>query len=426
VRPPLSRHERLYVAVAFTLAAVLAPHAIHVVAATLKQYPWDGKVDWFAAQGWWNHVDPYSAAQLHIIKLDALGHPPTTPFWFLPLAFLEIHRMSFALALFVTALLVAHWTLLTEALAWPRQPLARVATVVAGTAVTLSAPWMSYHLNLGQLSEIIAFLIVAGWFFLRRGQDVAAGVALGLGCTLKFFPGLLVLFLLLARRWRAVAAAGLAWLAVNAVMLSRYGVGSWLEFFRGNRVLTEYWIGNIRNASIYGIVLRLFVPSCKGASPSIPAATAIAIAISIVAIAFLWWLTRRRWRNPATIDVPYALVSVAAYFFNPWIWEHYNVLLIFPVALAALVSWRGRVTAVDPPLSQRARLAGAVVLAIVVGIVLFLPLGYCAALGEHRQRLGFHIAMHVAEVANWISPVLMMGLFTAMLWPLRSRTVPAA
>lgn len=422
MHPRLSRRERVYVALAFAVAAVLAPHAIHVVTATLRQYPWDGKVDWFAAQGWWNHVDPYSAAQLRVIKLDALGHPPTTSFWFLPLAFLEIHRMSFALALFVTALLVAHWTLLTEALAWPRQPLARVATVLAGTAVTLSAPWMSYHLNLGQLSEIIALLIVAGWFFLRRGRDVAGGVALGLACTLKFFPGLLVLFLLLARRWRAVAAAVLAWLGVNAVMLSRYGVGSWLEFFRGNRILTEYWIGNIRNASIYGIVLRLFVPSCKGPSTSIPAATGIAVAISIVAVAFFWWLGRRRWRNPAAMDVPYALVSVAAYFFNPWIWEHYNVLLIFPVALAAQVLWRGRVTPADPPLPHRTRVAGAAVLAVVVGIVLFLPLGWCAALGER----GFHVAMHVAEVANWISPVLMMVLFAAMLWPLRRRALPAA
>jgi glycosyl transferase family 87 len=409
------RREVIWVAVAAVIVAVLGLHAFHVVAATRHEYPWDGKVDWFAARGWWAHVDPYSKEQLKIIKLDGLGHPPTTPFWFLPLASYDLHGMSFRLALFVVACLVAHLLLLTSALDAPRHPLARVAAVVAGTVVVLSTPWMSYHLNLAQLSELIAFFIVAGWYCVRRGWDVSGGIALGLACTFKFFPGLLVACLLFTRRFRVVAAATLTWLAVNAIMLSRFGLESWREFFAGNRILTEYWIGNLRNASIYGIVLRAFRPSCLGASRSIPAATLTATIIAVVVLAGLAWLTRRRWRDNATIDLPYALFAVAAYFFNPWIWEHYNALLIFPVVLAGVTLWRGRLTPADPPLPTAVRVGCALALAGIVGILLFLPLGYCAALYGGIKRPAIHFAMHVAEVANWISPVAMMTIFVVML-----------
>lgn len=419
MRPPLSRRERVFIGVSLAIVVALAWHAFSVVAGTLHEYPWDGKVDWFAARGWWSHVDPYSKEQLKVIKLDGIGHPPTTPFWFLPLASLELKQLGFALGLFVVTLLIAHWTLLAYALDWPSNRWARLCAIAAGVVVTLSTPWMPYHLNLAQLSEIIAFFVVAGWFFVRRGDDVLGGVALGLACTLKFYPGLMVLALLLSRRWRVVIAASLTWLAVNAVMLSRYGLAAWPEFFRGNRILTEYWIGNLRNGSIFGIVLRAFVPGCKGASRSIPAATELAIAIAVVSLAFLWWLTRKRWQSRRTMDLPYALFSVAGYFFNPWIWEHYNVLLIFPLYLAADILWRGRVTPADPPLHRVTRALGGVVLVGVVGILLFLPLGYCAALYPPGRNVIRHIGMHAAEVTNWISPVAIMILFVAMLWPIR-------
>ena len=424
MRQPLSRREVIFVVLTLAIAAALFWHALQVILQTQHEYPWDGKVDWFSARGWWKHVNPYGKEQLKIIKLDGIGHPPTTPFWFLPLASLEMKQLSFAVTLFVVPLLIAHWTLLAVALDWPRHLLPRLSVIICGVIVTLSTPWMPYHLNLAQLSEIIAFFVVAGWFFVRRGDDVLGGIALGLACTLKFYPGLMVFALLLTRRWRVVIAASVTWLCINALMLSRFGLDAWPDFFRGNKILTEYWIGNLRNASIFGIVLRGFVPGCHGASHSIPAATKLAVAIAVVTLAFLWWLTRKRWKSRLTLDLPYALFSVAGYFFNPWIWEHYNVLLIFPLYLLVDILWRGRVTPDDPPLARWLRVVGVIVVAGVLGILLFLPLGYCARFYPTRNDVARHVSLHVLEVLNWISPPLVILLFVAMLWPLRNR-VPA-
>jgi hypothetical protein len=418
---PFSRRQWAFLVIGVIIIGALAPHVVHTVLATRREYPWDGKVDWFAARAWWSGVNPYSAAQLRIIKLDGLGHPPTTPFWFLPLASLDMFKMNFALALFVTTLLLGHFTLISVALDVPRRWPLRAVAIVLGSSIVLATQWMNYHLGLAQLSEIIAFLIVLGWFLLRRDEDVAGGIVLGLACTLKFFPGVMVACLLFGRRFRAVAAALMAWLAVNVVMLSRYGFEAWPQFFRGNRILTEYWIGNLRNGSIFGIVLRAFVPSCRGPSGSRPAATMTAMAISVVILLGTFWLTRRRWRDARLLDLPYALMALAAYFCNPWIWEHYNVLLILPMSIAAFAVWQGRISPLDAPLSRNVRLLGVIILASVSALLLFLPLGYCAALmGQIRHRPSVHVAMHVAEVANWISPVLLMTLFVAMLWPSRA------
>jgi len=43
-------------------------------------------------------------------------------------------------------------------------------------------------------------------YCLRRGQEIPAGLALGMAATIKLFPGVLMLFLLIAGRYRSFAA----------------------------------------------------------------------------------------------------------------------------------------------------------------------------------------------------------------------------
>src|SRR5262245_40601470 len=47
---------------------------------------YDAGVDWSAAQLFWRGISPYSPEGLALVDVAAFGHPPTTPFWFLPLA----------------------------------------------------------------------------------------------------------------------------------------------------------------------------------------------------------------------------------------------------------------------------------------------------------------------------------------------------
>src|SRR5262249_3382029 len=74
------------------------------------------------------------------------------------------------------------------------------------SAAVLSHPGLGMFLWTGNLAVIIGFLLAGGWPLSRNRLDLAAGAVLGLATALKLYPGLVVLGLVAARRWRAFAA----------------------------------------------------------------------------------------------------------------------------------------------------------------------------------------------------------------------------
>jgi hypothetical protein len=168
------------------LAFVLGP------AAALGKFPSDGFFDLVGARAFWAGESPYDPAVLARAGLTGMGHPPTTFFWFLPLAGLDPHPLNLALGTVTMVLLGAHAGLLAFELGGARW----LAAVPLLAAAILSTEWMENHLELGQISMWIAFLYLGGWIALRRGRDVLAGVCLGAACTLKLFPGVMLVYLL--------------------------------------------------------------------------------------------------------------------------------------------------------------------------------------------------------------------------------------
>jgi hypothetical protein len=253
------------------------------------------------------------------------------------------------------------------------------------------------------------------------------------------FPGVLVLFLLLTRRFRGVVAAGLAYLSVAAVMTSGYGWQAWKDFFHQQGPIANYWIGHVRNASLHGVIVRLFRPLCERPAddahvldivgalrklpslPPIPGARWAAL-LSLVLVAACWWISRHDARRAATVDVPYALFSTVAVFVNPWIWEHYDVLLIMPICV--LISGLGqsatklRKLLLEPTKSLRAAwpVAAAqfafLAAAVMASLVLLSVNSYTKSslydqywalrnAGQHVPA-DLHVRMHAYEVLNWL------------------------
>ena len=71
-------------------------------------------------------------------------------------------------------------------------------------------PAMMSALGTGKVSPQLLLLIAAAYALLAAERDGAAGGALALVAYVKSFPGLLLGYLLLRRRWRALAAAIIA------------------------------------------------------------------------------------------------------------------------------------------------------------------------------------------------------------------------
>ena len=263
-----SPSERALSAGAGILISVLLAWGLpRAVDKMLNDYPWDGFVDWTSAQSFWAHENPYDATVMlrhDIARFGGVGHPPTTAFWFLPFAALSLNGMSTSLGIIVLGMLFVQLFIICRELGLPR-PLLFASTWYA---LTVPAPWFFWHISLAQVSVPIAFFVVIGWYCLRHGRDVSAGVSLGLAASFKLFPGVLMLFLLVTGRVRAFLASVIAFGTVAALMTARFGADAWFMFFVQQREIGRQWIGHIRNRSFHGIVLRLLAPDAPSAVPT--------------------------------------------------------------------------------------------------------------------------------------------------------------
>jgi hypothetical protein len=400
---------------AYAIAALLA--ALYLLLSTVPELdaaahtvPGDGVIDWLGARAFWEHVNPFSAAGLARYGITAygFGHPPTTPFWFLPLTRWHIEMMGIVVAYVTMFMLLLHAVIIAYELDCPAPP----ATAALLFTAVLSTSWFRDHLRMAQLSEAIALFYVLAWYCLRQKRDVAGGAMLGLATTLKLFPGLMVLFLLLSRRWAAFVAACVSWLVVATIMTWRYGIVCWPQFFALQGAIANQWVANIRNSSLHGIVLRLFWPVCVHGGPVLPASSAIAITLTLLLLAGAWWLSR-----PALaerIDLPFALFALLSFFVNPWSWEHYNVLVVLPfmLALTTLLRGAGRTLPLAIVLVGMALLA-AIVWMLDLDIALKRQL---LAQYHDRPSSALHVRLHLYEVFNWLPQVLLMAILTTLLW----------
>lgn len=393
--------------VAGALLVVGAAPEIHRATARLE--PTDGKVDWIGAKAYWARQDPYSTEAIRKSGLAAVGgfgHPPTTPFWFLPLARLSLQMMSVALSLIVTMALAWQLLLLFTGVGAPMPLLLSWVTL----GVVLSRQWSIESFHAAQISPMIGFLYVGAWWFLREELELEAGGLLGLACSMKLFPGVMVLYLLVTKRWRGVIAACAAYLFVALVMTERYGFRSWGEFFTQQHGVADRWLGNSYNASLHGIVFRLFHPSCESLAPvdRLPVVVSSLLALALLAGATVLVLRRR----PST-DLSFSLFSLLSVFLSQWVWDHYYVLLLLPLVVVpgALVrSWRGGV--------ERWKVATGLALAAgaawgITGVERRFELQRDFA--WRRQAHG-HLLLHFHELLAWLPIVLLLVATFAAVW----------
>lgn len=343
-RSQLARHparaRALAIAAAMAFSSYWIAEAIPPLLQAFQHPPYDGVIDWGGARQMLAGKDPYSVESLLEIGLSpkfGLGHPPTTLIWFYPLAGLDRDGMRLVFTVLTLLMLVAHVGLVAHELKYPGWPW----TPLLVSAAVFQTDWFKVHLMQVDLSELIAFLYALGWYFLRKRSDAAAGAAIGLACTLKLYPGVLVLFLVAGRRWRAVVGAAAAYVIFVLEVMRRLGLRGFAHFLEQTGSYADLWIADIRNASVMGIVHRLFVPVWSHAPRAVRTdATAIAAGISVLMLAGAWVVSRRHVRaasepsnRPDQIDLPFALFSVLSMAPGPYQWEHYNVTLILPFML---------------------------------------------------------------------------------------------
>lgn len=403
----------LYVTAAALLGLYLLYTAVPRLNAAYQAYPWDLVLDHSVGKAFAEGYNPYTSEGRKRAGLthgpSAIAHPPSSAFWFVPLAAQNDLRTSqiawgWICTFFLLIELVALFPLV-------RAP-APLATAWLVFAYVLTMPFFVYHLKIGQLSAPVALLCFVGWSAARRGEDVLAGLALGAACTMKLFPGLLVFLFLLWRRWRVVIPAAAVYALVFVVTSARFGISAWTIFFANERLVSAEWMGNIQNQAVFGIVLRLFHPACGPIGKPSAAPMLISFAISLGLIALASWRALRA-RSQEARDLAFATFTVLALVTPQWTWEHYNVIYLLPMAIMATTlarAWKHG--------ASRVAVGSGFALLLAVLRSWRIPIDRKLALqtAYRRGTTAVHAKLHLYEVLSWLPGFLLLALAGTLLW----------
>jgi alpha-1,2-mannosyltransferase len=290
-------------------------------------------------------IDPYTTDLTAMsdrlgIETGTLIHAADTPTFLLcfePLTAMSPRHAYWTWTLLSLAALVAALMMLLGRSA--RIP--RIYAWSLGALAVLYAP-LAQNYAWGQSQVFVLLLLVVMMRAMERGRDGAAGLALAAAGLLRAYPLLLLGYLALRRRWRAMlfalgglAAGGLATLALAGIPLT-------LAFVHGAAWVTSYK----RTARAIDVALGPFVSRLfwYGFGAPLPHwLDLVRAAASLGAQALLLLATvlatiraapgeDRDWRV-------YSLWIATAIVLSPLAWPHYMVLLILPfIQLAAALN----------------------------------------------------------------------------------------
>jgi alpha-1,2-mannosyltransferase len=194
--------------------------------------------------------------------------------------------------------------------------------------ILLLAGWsfpFVYAVKLGQVGPVLFLAFAVGWRWLDAPARLGASSAIG--AAVKVQPGLVLVWALLTRRFRAVVlgSALLLLLAVAATVIA--GVGSWPDFAQLLRTVSDP-VSTEHNFTPGAIAYQL------GLSPG--AASIVQLVNTVAVVAVLLAAIRTN-----SSEASYLVAVVASQLVSPIVWDHYAMLLLLPVAylLAAGRRW---------------------------------------------------------------------------------------
>lgn len=250
--------------------------------------------------------------------------------WLPPHSALNLWRLGqIGLYLGVCAFLLWHYRLS------PREPLA----FGLATLWLIAAPSRE-SLASGQWDTMFLVGTTLALVLLARRRDSWAGACLALPVALKFYPALVLLAPLLARRWRVVAGCALAFVALTALGLLVAGWQNTAVFF--SQVVFAVGGGTVyaENQTLYASIGRLLATDLRdrGLNAQYPTAltSGLALALGALLLAVTALVVLRRPATQPIADLQFTLPVVVALLVIPTAWLHYELWALLPLFVLGL------------------------------------------------------------------------------------------
>ncbi len=350
----IESRERVFVVLRYLLLAAMVASGISTLRLSIKTlyppyvYVKDLTQEYTLAKAVLHGVDPYLPLPDLVARFignvpvpvfpHPTPHPPIVGLLYGPFAFLEYQQAAAVWLVVEVCLLIASLRLLLcdMGVRW-RPPAVALACIVAmGWGAVLQ------ELVLGQLQSLLLLILLLAWAALRSEKDRLGGVLLGLGVALKLVVWPVAVYLLLKRRWRAVAACFGTVVALNLLMGAVVGFGTVLRYYtRVGPQVAGLYRGEAFNYSLWTVGRRLFEGTGSPVQLSMQAPPLVAwpFGASLAAIALpLAWLCMSlaaavRCRRT---DSALGILLCASLLVSPVAWTHYLLLASVPMA----VVWR--------------------------------------------------------------------------------------
>ncbi|HWE92140.1 MAG TPA: glycosyltransferase 87 family protein [Pseudonocardiaceae bacterium] len=230
--------------------------------------------------------------------------------------------------------------------------LAWVITVWATTRTARRRPWdvvlvaasplvvVQAFTNFDALATAATAAALLAW---SRRKPVLAGILIGVGASIKFYPAFLLLPLLLLcwragklrQGWQAAGAAVAAWAALNLPFALRYPHG-WWEFFQLN-TLRGPDSDSIYSALSYFTGWAGFDPNIAPNQPP-TVLNAVTAVLFLLACAGIAWIALSAPRRPRLAQLCFLLI--AAFLLINKVWSPQYSLWLVPLAVLAIPRWK--------------------------------------------------------------------------------------
>jgi alpha-1,2-mannosyltransferase len=363
-----------------------APYALSIVSLAVllvvitvidpPAYAWDFRALYAAGAQYLHLHTPYVSGTLaQLTTQENYVYPLPFATLFAPISLIPY---SVAAGLFVVADAVL--LLLTLRLLKVRDW--RVYAVVAIGLPTATA------VGLGTISPLLAFLLALLWRFRERDKVTAPVLAVLVLAKLFLWP--VGLWLLLRRRFRAVAAAAIG--SAAALFLSALPFGS--------GVLTHY-------VQLLKSVSALEGPtsfSLSSLGSALTGSSALGTALMIAVGAVLLYAMIRSARRGEDERI-FRLSIVAALALSPIVWNHYLVLLFVPLALTRprfSTAWIAGAWVMGGVVLDARTLA---IVTAAVWVVILVQSGLLEDMAVHRSRRVRAAMPFASSIAVWVALV---------------------
>jgi Glycosyltransferase family 87 len=238
----LAKPRVQFVVLVLLASIVVAFRALQFLGLTREiQWGYDFSFYWTAVQHLLHGEPIYSATQLAGPYApqgqDGFLYPPPLAAALTPLAWLfptDYRAAAWIWTAIGGAILV--WSILVLCRS---ERLAERYPVLAGrarwllVAAVFAFPPVVGELVMGNVHLLLLGLLTAAWLGIRRGTrggDIAAGAAIGVAAVVKVFPGLLLVWFVLTRRYRTAVGVSIGAAAFVALTLPFTGIEPWLQY----------------------------------------------------------------------------------------------------------------------------------------------------------------------------------------------------